>query len=112
MALPLLCVPLCFHICNSPAETHQQRIVWGAGLVLYKGLVYAAFGSHCDRPPYFPWLFAFSADTLAIEHFWTSATFICALLLARSSPAQQAPFRPLACEVTLHCFSTRDALER
>ncbi|BDA47795.1 hypothetical protein COCOBI_11-0520 [Coccomyxa sp. Obi] len=53
------------------------------GLVLYKGLVYAAFGSHCDRPPYFPWLFAFSAKTLAIEHFWTSAIFI-----SRFSPAQ------------------------
>ncbi|KAK9907714.1 hypothetical protein WJX75_008634 [Coccomyxa subellipsoidea] len=53
------------------------------GLVLYKGLVYAAFGSHCDRPPYFPWLFAFSSKSLAIEHFWTSPIFI-----SRFAPAQ------------------------
>ena len=49
-----------------------------AGLALYKGLVYAAFGSHCDRPPYYPWLFAFDAKTLAISSFWTTPVLICA----------------------------------
>jgi hypothetical protein len=49
-----------------------------AGLALHKGLVYAAFGSHCDRPPYYPFLFAFDARTLAIRSFWTTPVLICA----------------------------------
>ena len=49
-----------------------------AGLALHKGLVYAAFGSHCDRPPYYPFLFAFDARTLAIKSFWTSPVLVCA----------------------------------
>ncbi|EIE18213.1 hypothetical protein COCSUDRAFT_68343 [Coccomyxa subellipsoidea C-169] len=57
------------------------------GLVLYKGLVYAAYGSHCDRPPYFPWLFAFSAKSLEIKHFWTSPIFISRF--APADPRQQ-----------------------
>jgi hypothetical protein len=48
-----------------------------AGLALVKGLVYAAFGSHCDRPEYWPWIFAFEADTLKVRTFWTSPSFIC-----------------------------------
>ena len=40
--------------------------------------MYAAFGSHCDRPPYYPWLFAFDAKTLAISSFWTTPVLICA----------------------------------
>ena len=48
-----------------------------AGLALYRGLIYAAFGSHCDRPPYWPWIFAFEAKTLKISSFWTTPSFIC-----------------------------------
>ena len=48
-----------------------------AGLALYKGLVYAAFGSHCDRPQYWPWIFAFEAQSLKIRTFWTTPSFIC-----------------------------------
>ena len=51
-----------------------------AGLALYKGLVYAAFGSHCDRPQYWPWIFAFEAKSLKISTFWTSPSFICKTL--------------------------------
>ena len=52
-----------------------------AGLALYKGLIYAAFGSHCDRPPYWPWIFAFEAKTLKISSFWTTPSFICKISL-------------------------------
>eukprot|EP00884_Botryococcus_braunii_P022459 jgi/Botrbrau1/8898/Bobra.0148s0015.1 len=46
------------------------------GLTLYKGLVYVAFGSHCDRPPYYPWIFAYNATTVTVKHFWTSPIFL------------------------------------
>lgn len=49
-----------------------------AGLALYKGQIYAAFGSHCDRPAYYPFIFAFDAKSLAINSFWTSPVLICA----------------------------------
>ncbi len=39
--------------------------------------MYAAFGSHCDRPEYWPWIFAFEAQSLKIRTFWTTPSFIC-----------------------------------
>jgi hypothetical protein len=35
------------------------------GLLLVNGVVYLAFGSHCDNPPYHGWLVGFDAQTLA-----------------------------------------------
>ena len=58
-----------------------------AGLALYKGLIYAAFGSHCDRPEYWPWIFAFEADTLKVRTFWTAPSFIC-----EASPTAQKTY--------------------
>lgn len=70
--------------------------------MLYKGLVYAAFGSHCDRPPYFPWLFAFNAKTLAIDYFWTSAIFICAPLRS---------YEPLQIKIYTHSTPLESSLD-
>jgi hypothetical protein len=37
-----------------------------AALLLNKGVVYVAFGSHCDNPPNHGWVFAYNAKTLAL----------------------------------------------
>jgi hypothetical protein len=34
------------------------------GLLLDRGVLYIAFGGHCDKPPYHGWLFAYDAATL------------------------------------------------
>ena len=36
-----------------------------------QGKVYAAFGSHCGAPPYYPWIFAFDAYTLQLTNTYT-----------------------------------------
>jgi outer membrane protein assembly factor BamB len=38
------------------------------GLLLVHGVVYVAFGSHCDNMPYHGWLFGFDAQTLALKY--------------------------------------------
>lgn len=43
-----------------------------AGLLLSHGLVYAAWGSHCDRQPFHGWLMAFSARTLRLASAFVS----------------------------------------
>ena len=50
----------------------------------------AAFGSHCDRPEYWPWIFAFEAQSLKISTFWTTPSFIC-------EPLPSVPYG-------LHCY--------
>lgn len=46
------------------------------GLLLDHGIVYVAFGSHCDQDPYWGWVFAFDAKTLkpAATPFVTTPT--------------------------------------
>jgi outer membrane protein assembly factor BamB len=38
------------------------------GLLLVHGVVYVAFGSHCDNMPYHGWLLGYDAQTLALKY--------------------------------------------
>ncbi len=42
------------------------------GLLLQNGLVYVAWGSHCDNAPYHGWVIAFNAITLATTGVWNA----------------------------------------
>jgi hypothetical protein len=42
-----------------------------SGLLLQNGLVYIAWGSHCDMPPHHGWIMAYDAATLAQVAAWT-----------------------------------------
>lgn len=48
---------------------HQAR----PGLLLDHGVLYAAFGSHCDIPPWHGWVFAFDATTLRQKAVWNTS---------------------------------------
>ena len=50
-----------------PARTHNQRV----GLLLMNGVVYAAFGSQCDFPPFAGWVVGVSTAG-AITALWTT----------------------------------------
>jgi len=43
------------------------------GLLWLNGMIYLAYASHCDNTPYFGWLFAYDATTLAQKAIWNSA---------------------------------------
>jgi hypothetical protein len=43
-----------------------------AGLSLVNGVVYLAFGAHCDRTPYVGWVVGVSASTPAITTMWST----------------------------------------
>ena len=47
----------------------MASLTWRAGAA--QGKVYAAFGSHCGAPPYYPWIFAFDAYTLQLTNTYT-----------------------------------------
>jgi hypothetical protein len=47
-------------------KTQQQR----PGLLLMNGVVYAAFGSHCDTPPWQGWIFGVSTAGASITARW------------------------------------------
>jgi hypothetical protein len=49
------------------AQHHLQR----PGLLLMNGVVYAAFGGHCDVDPYRGWVAGVNASTGAISTLWT-----------------------------------------
>jgi hypothetical protein len=44
-----------------------------SGLLLLNGIVYVAYGSHCDRPPYHGWLFAYDAKSLVQKGAFVTA---------------------------------------
>src|SRR5262249_4004989 len=44
-----------------------------AGLLLSDGIVYVAYGSHCDRPRFYGWMLAYDAATLV-----SKGTFVAA----------------------------------
>jgi len=52
-----------------PARTEQQR----PGLLLMNGVVYLAFGAHCDIKPYKGYVVGVSASDGHIAAFWTAA---------------------------------------
>jgi hypothetical protein len=43
------------------------------GLLLQNGVIYLAYGSHCDRPPYHGWVFAFDAERLLQKDAFVTA---------------------------------------
>jgi iron transport multicopper oxidase len=59
---------------NEPAQifdaTHQHQ---RAGLIFMNGVVYAAFGGHCDRPPYGGWVIGVSAKGVVTTMWSTEA---------------------------------------
>jgi outer membrane protein assembly factor BamB len=44
-----------------------------AGLLLLNGIVYVAYGSHCDKPPTYGWLFAYDASNLSQKGVFVTA---------------------------------------
>jgi len=42
------------------------------GLLLYKGFVYIAWGSHCDWSPYHGWILGYNANTLQLKYTYIS----------------------------------------
>ena len=50
------------------ATYHLQR----PGLLLLNGVVYAAFGGHCDRPPYQGWVVGVSTANPHITTMWVA----------------------------------------
>jgi outer membrane protein assembly factor BamB len=54
-----------------PKFQHQR-----ASLLLSNGILYIAFGSHCDKGPYHGWLFAYDVPTLA-PRAWFNTTPMC-----------------------------------
>lgn len=43
-----------------------------SGLLLQNGLIYIAWGSHCDLPPHHGWVMAYDASSLAQVAVWTT----------------------------------------
>ncbi len=59
---------------NDAAQTFTpQRELQRPGLLLLEGVVYAAFGSDCDVPPYQGWIFGVS-ESGSVKARWTSET--------------------------------------
>jgi hypothetical protein len=50
-----------------PLRAHQR-----AGLTMQNGLVYIAWASHCDTPPYHGWVMAYDLHTLRRVGLWNS----------------------------------------
>ncbi len=57
---------------NAPAQAFEPKTeLQRPGLLLLEGVVYAAFGSDCDDPPYQGWVFGVSTAG-AVQARWTS----------------------------------------
>jgi iron transport multicopper oxidase len=62
------------HAGNAPQVAFNARMeLQRPALLLMDGVVYAAFGGHCDQPPYQGWVAAVSTAG-ALQGLWTSAT--------------------------------------
>jgi hypothetical protein len=62
---------------HSPVEITPPSADWSptnhfsrVGLLLTNGVVYGAFGSHCDLAPYHGWVVAYDAQSLALKGFF------------------------------------------
>ena len=53
------------------ATFEAQHTLQRPGLLLMNGVVYAAFGGHCDLPPYRGWVVGVNATSGAITTLWT-----------------------------------------
>jgi hypothetical protein len=51
----------------------QQKQNQRPGLLLYNGLVYLSWASHCDWGPYFGWIIAYDAATLQQKYVYNAA---------------------------------------
>ena len=54
------------------AKYHLQR----PGLLLMNGVVYAAFGGHCDAPPYRGWVVGVNGTSGATTALWTDVALV------------------------------------
>ncbi|MFL5826293.1 MAG: choice-of-anchor D domain-containing protein [Thermoleophilaceae bacterium] len=57
---------------NPSASFHPTTQLQRPGLLLQNGVVYAAFGAHCDIPYYQGWVFGINASSGAIKARWVS----------------------------------------
>jgi hypothetical protein len=67
-------------ITSSLQHTGQDDLVFDSlhqlnrpGLLLLNGTVYLAYGSHCDRQPYYGWILAYDAATLTAKGAFVTA---------------------------------------
>jgi outer membrane protein assembly factor BamB len=52
---------------NAKQEMNRPGLLW------LNGVIYVAYGSHCDNPPFFGWIFAYDATTLTQKAVWNAA---------------------------------------
>jgi hypothetical protein len=65
-------VPISGNADNDPTASFDSfRHLQRPGLLLMNGIVYAAFGGHCDFSPYRGWVFGVNATSGAITAKWT-----------------------------------------
>lgn len=58
---------------GSPIVFDPLRQLSRPGLLLLNGAIYVAYGSHCDRPPYHGWIFAYDAASLVRKDTFVTA---------------------------------------
>jgi hypothetical protein len=58
---------------STPVPFEPKQELQRPGLLLMEGVVYAGFGSHCDRLPYEGWLVGVSTSTAEVRTMWATS---------------------------------------